>query len=279
MLLTEKVLLSQKEGKVSTELINVILGKTYSFLVNVKRGDPDLIGDFILYFHDKIPNMVLRFIDRGILFENYLYTTINYRFRTFQKEEKNRLRDNEIGMVAEQEVAYNTDFKKEPALQYSQLPSQWEINDKGCLTNHLLKKRLLILLVKNAYFIKDYHIKGYALLLGQTEKELFDFIEPVRKELTDEYNEQPFFPRRNKVLIKLKQLEAEKEDDNAKQIKKLMAKLDSINQRIKDYSPTPSHRRIAEVIGLPKGSVDSSLFYLRKEIEKSFPDDQNSLFC
>ena len=60
---------------------------------------------------------------------------------------------------------------------------------------------------------------------------------------------------------------AEKEVITAR-IEKTKSRICKLNRILKSITQMPAHRDIAEIMGIPKGSVDSGLYYLKIYLEK-----------
>jgi len=280
MSLTQKILKAKKNDHVPHEIRNEVLNKIYHFLITVKRYDPDHTGDFLLVIHPKIDSMIFRFRYQGIPFENYLFTTVNLRFRTYIKSLQKKPNDYMLSQAAEQACYTSPEPPPQDQVQpeyLKDLPTIWKLSPSGRVKNQVQRTRLKILLAKNAFHIGDQDIRKFAPLLGEEEDQLFTILQEVRRATEARTNRiYPMIHKRNEFLVKLKILEHQLNSSYGPETKALKKKITLVTRavtrltkRILATPIAPSHKFLSAHLNIPKGTVDSALFYLRKEVKRA----------
>ncbi len=137
------------------------------------------------------------------------------------------------------------------------------------------RKRLLYLVIKCAWDIDEELLKKCSFALGMPEQYLFSLIE-LAKRKTEGSRKQIYElnAKLNTLWIRLRVLELRLETSLLKNERECIAcSLDRCRQRYirllekrKHQKSLVSNELISELLGVPKGSVDSGLFYLKKNV-------------
>lgn len=139
------------------------------------------------------------------------------------------------------------------------------------------RKRLLYLMIKCAWDIDEDLLKSGSLRLGIPEQYLFNLIELTKRKTevsraqTDTLN-----IKLNALWIRLRVLEFRKETSLLKNekdcintsLERCRGRYIRLLEKRKHRKSLVSNEFVAELLGIPKGSVDSGLFYLKRNIRR-----------
>jgi len=137
------------------------------------------------------------------------------------------------------------------------------------------RKRLLYLVIKCAWEIDEEILKKCSCALGIPEQYLFSLVELAKRKTEGARNQvYTLNAKLNTLWIRLRVLELRLETALLKNEKECIARsLDRCRQRYvrllekrRRRKSLVSNELISELLGVPKGSVDSGLFYLRKNV-------------
>jgi len=140
-----------------------------------------------------------------------------------------------------------------------------------------VRKRLLFLLLKCAWEVDDELINKCSLLLGIPSHYLFNLIELARRRTESaQLQQEQINVKLHSLWIRLRVLELRREtcllksekDYIQHSLERARTRYLRLLERRKTKRSVVSNECIAEILGVPKGSVDSGLYYLRKSIEK-----------
>ena len=264
MLLTEKVLAYQAGHWTWTDLWKDLFLAIDGFLEG-RCSNAELTGQVINQLTPRLHTMVAKFNYQGKPFEAFLFTAVHYQLKTaYAHRRKERVRESSL-------QAFHTDFEASPEFEVdivretpkSQKIAHYQDMEQGNAEFLELSgenRRLAIVALKNCAALDD------ALCLALSEKlacNLTWFMN-CRDELRDLSGKRLDMYRqlkeRERAAAFALQCQAHEESDNQKHREKLGA----IRRSLQRMNPYPRHQDIARVLGIPKGTVDSSLFYVRR---------------
>ena len=283
--LTGEVLACQRYGHDQKTVIEKIAAIVYSYPQKARRWDADEAGDFFCTFYPKIPGIIARFRYTGSPFETYLKSCIRWQMKTFMR--KRAIEHATTDALNRECRSWSSGFQPpasdaavfESAYEYSPATANaLKIEKDGCVHDPAYARRIIYLVLRNANMVDDSLIKHAAKLTGYDETRLLGYVTELRrltgtrKERIDKLN-----LRRNGYHIRIQRLRLtiEKEDDPERkrryqeELIHIEGKLQRISEEIASIPSLPTHRDIAEVVGVPKGSVDSGLHYLRMSFRRA----------
>jgi hypothetical protein len=284
--LTEQVISYQKNGMGWEGLVAEIALEVYRFPRRKLGWDEDECSEFFCFFYPKIAGLVRRFVYRGKPFEAFLRVTMKWQLRTFSSRRSyDRLREQVLSddsfWATEVAEGWGDGDTKDDTSSYGTLrvdPAARRIlkidsNDRIC--DRVIRRRFLFLVLAGAATITRRMIRRAAQLTGDDPEWLEARIEELRRRLLDRSRRiKELRERRNTHFFRIyciqEQIGLSPEVTSrrllaramAKEQRRLAATLDEISR----IPATPTHRDIAEILGVPKGSVDSGLFYLRNAL-------------
>lgn len=277
--ITEAVLRYQDTGSGYSEVANRISLLVYHYPGRIHILTEEDKSEFYLSFYNRIEGMINNFSYKGIPFETLLNQTLKWHIKTYLTKKKN---DQKLIAVNIQEE----ELKIRDLLTYSTEETIPEIL-KIQFRNKASKKRLLYLVLMDSPNITDHELSVFSRL---TDYE-YDWL----LYLKDSLNLQVFKrnerlnmlrEKRNNAYMKLlyKQNRFSEESDPEKkiqlgeQIKRLRKRLEDARYEISRVPCRPTHNEIAELLKIPKGTVDSGLYYFRKKYNSSLDENSYSLF-
>ncbi|MCL2705434.1 MAG: hypothetical protein FWE72_04400 [Spirochaetaceae bacterium] len=270
------------------KIIEAISLFVYKFPLKKYRWKEDDCSEFFSYFFPKINKIIDSFKITEVPFEAYLIKTLKLQIKTFalkkttaeinRKILKNKefwpYDDNE-DYCAEPGIEF---FKKDIQPTYSFIKNIFS-NDKVKHRNNnkTLKKRILLLILKNMNHIKETEIPAIAEILNCDKGWLYETFSKINKKIENKIKRKKLLEeRRNKHFCRLYHFHellsvseiAEEKIKYSLVIAKIKLYITNITKKIDMITPEPTHKDIAEIMNIPKGSVDSSLFYFKIYLEQ-----------
>ncbi len=284
--LTHEVLSGRGKAGLRQDLIEKISKIVYSYPKKHLRWDEDDVGDFFCTFYPKIEGIIDRFVYKGKPFEAYLASSIRWQLKTFAKKkalqhaEDQALRsESKFWYICELHAGQRYPYPgsllvEEHSCDYStELSQVLRIEPDGKIEDPAWARRFMYLLFRNVTYIDDSMIEHAARLSGFEPGYILGCATELRERLEEKKNRHRILSeKRNALHIRVLQLTTlmSAETDNGriqeyqKQIRLAENRIKKINREQKSSPLLPTHKDIAEVLGVAKGSVDSGLYYLRK---------------
>lgn len=273
--MTEAVLRYKQTGSGFPDLHKRICLFVYQYPQGRLNWTEDECGDFFLFFYRKIPGLIRRFEDRGKPFEAYLAGTLKWQAKTFAQEQKHLRR--RCQLLARQDLW--TVEEEEPKICASRqpfVPKEMKrvigMAHDGKIEAESKSKRLLFLILKECQFIDDTFLRYAAEITGCDFAKLSSCVEALTARLQKRKARIAVLEeRRNKTFFRCNYLEErlrlciipEEQENIVRAITRLKRSLSNTREALARVPLSPTHRDIAEVLGIPKGTVDSGLFYLK----------------
>ena len=277
--LTKKVLACQEKGEGFSDLVRELSLLVYRFPKAKHGWSEDDCSDFFCSFFNRIPGMIERFQYIGISFDTFFFTSIHWQMKTFlRKKQKHSAYDR----VATESLYFMVQEAPETYWPYdaSDIPRpirrKLEINDEGIITDRASCIRILCMSLRNCEFIDDRMIGQISRLCGCTTNWLSACITHLRDRMhTKRAICNKLQIRRNIVFMRICLLHDElnldlggyKSDQIFFEIELEKTQLREITEQINHYPLYPSHKEIGQVLGIPKGTVDSGLYYLKDSLK------------
>lgn len=271
MQLTEKILAYQAGYWTWTDLWREMFLAMDRYL-RERRVDPDLAAVAIGLLTPRLPAMVDHFTFKGKAFEAFLLTALRYQLKTvYAQRRKERERDQLWQSFDDAPLfapASNGRAGGGPLDQSQDRPGGGQSDGEAAFDFAALSaehRRLVVIALKNCNALSDRHIALLARTVGCTAL----WLQNLRDELRDLTNQRRELYRnlraRERALAFSVEFAGEGPDGptgNQRRLQAIRRNLDSMN-------PFPRHQDIARLLGIPKGTVDSTLFYARKQIGRA----------
>jgi len=253
----------------------------YTYLVNnqgktcIKHWEKDKYEDFISGFYSNIRKTIDNYENTGSSFEAYLYRFILVAAKEYL-----------VRTTAKAVTEDSTWSARIPDMYVYEEPPAYKINSaKKEITKMITgvngkrnRKRILALVLKCYYFVSDDFADKIAALTGIDAEELIEKLNKIRRIRQKKDDRIYLFKERiycqfYRCIVYEKKLALMRENTFA--YEKMRHRLDRarerlcrMRERIKKIRTDATHKQIAEVIGISKGTVDASLYRLKEKWEK-----------
>ena len=275
--LTEKVLTFQRTRAGLEEIVNEVAPRIYQFPRRKMGWDEDACGEFYLYFHPRLLRLIGRFQNQGKPFESYLGSILGWQLRNFARERKRADREWKVSLRLEPGDGFGPAIggpDEEPA----GLPP-----DAAALIRSAADRRsFLFLVLKYCRAIDTNNAALIANIAGICPERLLAIAAELKAmRASREIRLETFRDRRNRAFARARILEAEIQTEIDPQRKEaILTALDRSRRRMKAamermacVSIAPTNMQIAQVLGVPKGTVDSGLYWLKRKLSPVYDPD------
>ena len=285
--LTQAVLRHQCTGTGGDDLVRRIALEIYTYPRRRLGWEEDDCSDFFSYFYPKLPALIRRFTYQGKPFEAYLCTTLKWQLKTFAA--RKHLNAVKSRVVSEEgfggvETLYSAPVEAE-SLEIAEsspvypekIRRVFHIEPDGVIRNEVWRKRILFLTMKGAFDLDAPTVDRVAGLTGYERNWLAGCAQELVARMATRHDRlHALCARRNHAYFRIYYLHERLSSPNSpanrdnllrilsNERKRLSRAIDDINR----VPRTPTHHDIAEVLEVPKGSVDSALYYLRNQLRK-----------
>jgi DNA-directed RNA polymerase specialized sigma24 family protein len=257
-------------------------GLVYDYLVknqektNISHWKNEEYEDFLSWFYPRLHKAVDSYRETGASFEVFINTIM----RVAAKEYHTRMTAKSVTEYSAWSVHVPELYAREEAPHYSYDPHEKKLS--GIIANSKGRKnprQLLALILKCYYYVSDDFLDRAACHAGIERKKLKEMIETlktIRSEKDDEIYrmKERVYCQYYRCIVYEKRLSYLPENTNAYaklklRLEKARKRLEKMRERISKIRSDATNKEIAQVIGVSKGSVDSSLYNLKSKWYKS----------
>jgi hypothetical protein len=234
----------------------------------------DEYEDYLSWFYPRLQKAINSYADVGSSFEAFMH-----KFMLTSSKEYN------INMTIKKVTEYSTWSARVPELYVYEEPPDYSHENTGTrekitrlITAHNGRKntrRLLALVLKCYYFVSDDFIDSIAPKIGIEKKELALMMKKM-KELRRKRDDRIYLMKERlycqyyRCLVYEKRVTLVRDDSQACYRLKIKAeksrqRLEKMRKRLLAIRVEATNKQVAEVIGVKKGTVDSSLHTLKNK--------------
>ncbi len=278
-----------KKGKISEKkVIGKLAIYSYNFLKNKFHDHEDAASEIFCEVLRRLPRIINLFTFRGIPFEAYLHISIKKAISSyFRREKKESTLENyaaETFYESMEEYSPVDSVAESVPMESAFLRSYTDETNAITDVHQHMRKRVLCLACKNAYFIDNRLIQRTAHLAGVSDKWLASIVEDLRTtmaERLERYEQLSLRKQQNLAFTYLMEVQqaqnpdAEQHEKYRKKYAVFSSRAQKLNLKLKSVPLTPTHIEIAKALKMPKGSVDSGLHYLRRFNARSKKDNRS----
>lgn len=280
--LRDRVLQYQRTGRGREELVREITERAYRFPRRSMGWDEDACGDFLLYVYPRLAGLLDRFQDLGRPFEPYLISMLAWNLKSFarRKAEARACGGADLRIVGIDKAA-EEGTQDPPDPHGAPSPVDRPSMDPDAVRRTLQRlprngrKHFLFLLLKCMRSLDPDDLRVLAAAAGVGPGELARILDGLAARLArKESRLEMLRVRRNRAYSLARCLEvriASEPDERRRE--SLRVRLEAANRcmrnamgRMARVGTAPSNREIAEVLGVPKGTVDSGLFWVKRRL-------------
>ena len=268
--LTEKVLWYQKTREGLRDIVNEIGPRIYHFPRRTMGWDEDACGEFYVFIHPRLIRLLDRFRDQGKPFESYLWAVLGWQLRNFARERSREERRWRVSLRMEtpDEGGDGVEAPQADIVEASTAIAR-------CVKSAADRRNFLFLALKCSRLIDAENAPGLARIAGITPAALLSLVAALRDARgAREKRRQMFCCRRNKAYAALRFLECElpsetdieKRASLQKSLQRMRLRMDTAMRRMSRVGVSPTNLEIARALGVPKGTVDSGLYWLKRKL-------------
>ena len=271
--LTELVVAYKESGRGLQEIVDRMSTMVYTFPRNYRGFDEDDGGEFLLFLYLKLPKLVDNFRPNGTPFEYYLKRCLRFQVKSYATALRSRRArysaERSPGLwpegcvygeaeVCEDEATYGGDF-------FERAENRPSLADP-------LRRRLLVLVLKVCLDLEDRQLRSIAEKLDVSPPWLIVQRDRIEERLRRKDSRLTVLRgRRNSAFATIVQVQGELRgclDPGRRQrlehrLRVHFKRLNIARSLLARVPMRPTNDEIAEILGIPKGSVDSTLYYLR----------------
>ena len=258
----------KQTGKGIEAIREEIALRVYAYPNHKNFCTEDDCADFLISFFPRINNTINNYSENGSSFDAYLQNNLKWHMKGFVV--------NQINKKRKEQIIYRENCDNvNPVIK-----DVWEIHESpslSALTQAQKKKEsreVMLLALKCADYMDDEIIDQISELTGINSAFIFHQIEYLRTTLRKRTDRiKHLEQRRSRNYFRILCWQEDKRNCEDKYILRLLDEKIFKEKRCYDYtgnilaraSRTPSHNAISHVLGIPKGTIDSSYFYMRNK--------------
>lgn len=280
--LTEKVLQYQRTRQGLRDIVDEIAPRVYQFPRRTMGWDEDACGEFYVFIHPRIIRLLDRFRDQGKPFESYLWAVLNWQLRNFARDRNRDERRWKVSLRVEPGEAVSLDHHQGSG----EGPEAQALNASAAFARYVRsdadRRNFLFLALKCSRLIDTENAPALARVAGVATETLMALVTALREMRgARESRHEMFRGRRNKAYaaIRLLETELQEEVDPAKRasteeaLARTRRRMSSAMQRMSRVGLAPTNLEISKVLGVPKGTVDSGLYWLKRKLASVYDPD------
>jgi hypothetical protein len=289
--LHELITAYKETGDGKARVMEGVADLVYGSFARFGFDDEDDAANALFRYGGRIERLVERFEDRGIPFDAYLATSLRYLARTVRRERrKGRDRELVCERAARLELEGSAEgpegcrgFGEEPGPKPEEAVARARPGRRPRARGGTLRfgrseaaaysHRLIYLAVKCAWEIDDESIGRVAASAGADPEWLADAVEQARRSMAAERARiDRLVERRNASWCRMRMLEAKlglEPDPGRRRALEISfareaGRRERAERELRGVRTLVPNSVVARILGVPKGTVDSGLFYLRR---------------
>jgi hypothetical protein len=252
-------------------------GKMFQFILdNYQRFHPykwskDDFMDYLCWLYPRLSRAIERYQDRGASFDAYITSLVRWSAREYRsRETDHRITENTCWRTQAREMEVRSEEPVYPEPAFDAVPNP---------------RQILVLLLKSYHYVSDDFLKRIAPAVGIEAEKLSDLVEELRKMRLDredeirrlqerlycQYYRCIAFEKRMMVSVE----GSAKHERMKGRLARARKRLASMRKRLAAIKIEASNRQVANVIGVPKGTIDSSLFAIKSKWDLFDPRDSD----
>jgi DNA-directed RNA polymerase specialized sigma24 family protein len=252
-------------------------GRIFAFILeNYQRfhlfhWDRDACADYLCWLYPRLSRAIDTYKDVGASFDAYIASVVHWS----AKEYRSREADHHVTEYACWEARAGEVAESEPT--YMEITLEDSGNGKPEQKKLPNPRQILILLLKSYFFVSEDFIRRVAPSIGMSVEKLQCLIDKLRAMRFDRDEEIREIQERlhceyYRSFSYQKRLDAQAEGSamQAKMTERLertRAHYKSTKKRLANIGTEASNRQIAEVLGIPKGTVDSTMHAIKQKMK------------
>ncbi len=249
----------------------------------------DFCSEFYLFFYRTMNRIIVSYRDSGSTFAAYLFSTLRWQLSKFLKMKKHKAEEFEFAKnfaILEDKLYTSPSEPLDFGRDKLSLNRVVDGRKKAVFSN-----RILLYLFRFWYRFSDENISKISESLGYDKEWLAEKLGRVQKRMQRKLDRKRRIEERRNVVFyelskaykKLEELKVEEagytgslEREEMERIKrKVLNKISKLKRimnnavvELSNLKLSPSHRVLSEILGIPKGTIDTSNYMLEKDMDK-----------
>jgi hypothetical protein len=270
----------RKDGFGIERIMNEVAERLYRDPGRYGFDGEDEAADALLKYGGRIARLADRYVDRGVPFDAYLSTSLRFLSRTIRRDrrraweretvcERAEALDRIAGGIAGIPPDLDAGSEPTPCPEAAVTPAAADPSGRP-----VLGSRLVFLFLKCVWDADDRDAERVAAAAGVDPAWLASAAAQARRSLEAERARfENMQARRNRSWCRLRLLEARLRADLEPYRRSSLeaalarerARFESARVELDGFRPIVPNSIVARILGVPKGTVDSGLYYLRKQ--------------
>lgn len=246
----------------------------YAHLHKRFSQEQDAASEIFCCLYNKLPGMIDRFVFRDRPFEVYLHVSINRTILSYyqQRKRSERLKQFSERIYCQDNLYTSPEPLFHPELVLEKRAAEYFSVKGDTISTEYKRRRLLCLLCKNAMKASDEQIRRTAQLTAVDTEWLEAALCRLRRGMSARTRRHRRLQALRRNYLAQAALCREEVDDRGAahpetsergRLRELNRRLHKVNAAIERLPLSPTHGEIARLLSMPKGSVDSSLHYVK----------------
>jgi hypothetical protein len=241
--------------------------------------DKDRQVDYLSWIYPRLSQTLEHYKDTGAPFESYLASVLFWSAREYRATENEHNATEKACWEARGEELFVSD-------EYAMYLPEDHLNERLPLENKsgrtLKDRELLVLLCKSYWFVSDDFVERIAPLLNMKTADLLAMLDKIKalREVHDENVRSLKMSVQSQyfrcVCFEKRLTSLEESNPNYQKTRDVLirarARLVRMKKRLSGLRLSPSNRQIAEVLGIPQGTIDSTMYTLKKKFADMYDD-------
>ncbi|MFP4364672.1 MAG: hypothetical protein ACLFR1_12480 [Spirochaetia bacterium] len=279
-----------KRSEVTIDTLKEKIGiAAYELLRRNVELTEDEVSEIFTVFYPMLDKLIKNYSEQGNSFEAYVYTSLKYRIRTFRRlqyvknKKKKVIADIHNRSLKQKINIYKWKMEQEEQLEKTEKDSLLEYFH--ILTHHVLgldkpenrkkrflRRRLLLFGLKNTRHLTQEHVDYLEKYTEIQRNVLLHWIESLSKRIESNVVRYQMLTLRisklyTRLYVNRYYSDIEAEDERERISAKLKKSISFSQERRRGVRVFPSNADISSVVGIPKGTVDSSLYYMKQTLQ------------
>jgi DNA-directed RNA polymerase specialized sigma24 family protein len=244
--------------------------------------DEDACGEFFVFVHLRLIRLLDRFNDQGKPFESYLSAVLNWQLRNFARDRKRGERSWNVSLRLDGEDPESQEAREKTEVEQVAEAVRMPESFAALIRSEADHRNFLFLALKCARIIGPENAAALAEVSGVGEDRILSLSVSLREiRAAREQRLETFRARRNRAFAQSRLLETELQGEvDTERIAVLRASLAKARKRMRAavnrmarVKLAPTNLEIARAVGVPKGTVDSGLYWLKRKLASVYDPD------
>ena len=235
------------------------------------NGNRDTWNDFLASIYPRIVRAIDTYRDMGASFDAYIVSLIHGAAREYRCRETDRSITEYVCWKARAEDMVVSESE----------PEYNETRRRTSIPDDINPRQILFLLLKSYFFVSDEFVKRVAKTINMNSELVQGIIDELRKRRSDK--EAEIMDLRDRlhcqyyrcIAYQKRMISTQEGTDYYERMKdrfeRARKRYYNMKKRLGGMRMTASNRMIAEVLGIPRGTIDSSLSAIKNRLS---PDDE-----